>query len=100
MKSQLSALKEVQMKELEAEFSNLSDVGKARPERWLRSQGPPKEVVREARDDVDDAKDDDDEDSQDSGLDPYEMLDPVEILSKLPKDFYEKVEQKKWQERK
>ena len=28
------------------------------------------------------------------------MLDPVEILSKLPKDFYEKVEQKKWQERK
>jgi len=101
MKSQLTALKDVQMKELEAEFSNLSDVGKARPERWLRSQGPPKEVIREARDDGDDAEDDDDEeDSQDSGLDPYEMLDPVEILSKLPKDFFEKVEQKKWQERK
>ena len=22
-------------------------------------------------------------------IDPYEMMDPVEILSKLPKDFYE-----------
>lgn len=27
-------------------------------------------------------------------------MDPVDILSKLPKDFYEKVEAKKWQERK
>lgn len=28
------------------------------------------------------------------------MLEPVDILSKLPKDFYEKIEAKKWQERK
>lgn len=28
------------------------------------------------------------------------MLEPVDILSKLPKDFYEKLEAKKWQERK
>lgn len=27
-------------------------------------------------------------------------MEPVDILSKLPKDFYEKVEAKKWQERK
>lgn len=33
-------------------------------------------------------------------LDPYELAMPVDILSKLPKDFYEKVEAKKWQERK
>ncbi|KAL4713510.1 hypothetical protein ACJJTC_010495 [Scirpophaga incertulas] len=33
-------------------------------------------------------------------MDPYDLLDPVEILSKLPKDFYEKLEAKKWQERK
>lgn len=33
-------------------------------------------------------------------IDPYDLADPVEILSKLPKDFYEKVEEKKWQERK
>lgn len=27
-------------------------------------------------------------------------MEPVDILSKLPKDFYEKLEAKKWQERK
>ena len=37
----------------------------------------------------------------DSGdMDPYDLLDPVEIISKLPKDFYDKLEAKKWQERK
>ena len=33
-------------------------------------------------------------------IDPYELLEPVDILSQLPKDFYEKCEAKKWQERK
>lgn len=33
-------------------------------------------------------------------MDPYELAEPVDILSKLPKDFYEKTEAKKWQERK
>lgn len=47
----------------------------------------------------------DDEDAETGGgdsadIDPYDLLDPVEILSKLPKDFYDKLEAKKWQERK
>lgn len=29
-----------------------------------------------------------------------DLIDPVDILSKLPKDFYEKLEEKKWQTRK
>lgn len=33
-------------------------------------------------------------------MDQYELLEPINILSKLPKDFYEKIEAKKWQERK
>uniref|UniRef100_A0A670J340 Cytoskeleton associated protein 5 n=1 Tax=Podarcis muralis TaxID=64176 RepID=A0A670J340_PODMU len=33
-------------------------------------------------------------------VDAYELLEAVEILSKLPKDFYDKIEAKKWQERK
>lgn len=33
-------------------------------------------------------------------VDPYDLLEPVDILSKLPKDFYEKLEARKWQERK
>lgn len=32
--------------------------------------------------------------------DPEEFLNPVNILSQLNKDFYEKLEAKKWQERK
>jgi len=32
--------------------------------------------------------------------DPEEHIDPVNILSQLSKDFYEKIEAKKWQERK
>jgi hypothetical protein len=41
-------------------------------------------------------------DAADAGaeIDPFDLLDPVDILSKLPKDFYEKAEAKKWQERK
>ncbi|KAL3205498.1 hypothetical protein MRX96_040791 [Rhipicephalus microplus] len=33
-------------------------------------------------------------------VDAYELLEAVDILSKLPKDFYEQCEAKKWQERK
>ncbi|KAK2715976.1 hypothetical protein QYM36_010510 [Artemia franciscana] len=33
-------------------------------------------------------------------IDPLDLLEPVEVLSKLPKDFYDKCEAKKWQERK
>jgi cytoskeleton-associated protein 5 len=42
----------------------------------------------------------DDFDGNQVDIDPYELLDPVDILSKLPKDFYDKIESKKWQERK
>lgn len=33
-------------------------------------------------------------------VDPYEYLDPVDILSQLPKTFYTQLEAKKWSERK
>ena len=44
------------------------------------------------------AEADDDDDGGGGGavaeqVDPYDLLDPVDILSKLPKDFYEKVGQ-------
>ena len=32
-----------------------------------------------------------------AACDPYYLMDPVNILEKLPKDFYEQVEEKKWQ---
>ena len=33
-------------------------------------------------------------------IDPYELEEPVDIVSKLPKDFYKMLEEKKWQIRK
>jgi len=37
---------------------------------------------------------------EDVAIDPYDLMEPVDILSKLPNDFYELCEAKKWQERK
>jgi cytoskeleton-associated protein 5 len=95
MKSQLTGLKPVQLTELETEFGSLEGVGRAKPERWLRSAGPPRPEKGEGgagggAEGEDGA--DEEEDSQDSNLDPYELLDPVDILSKMPKNFYEQVQ--------
>ncbi|XP_034937769.1 protein mini spindles isoform X2 [Chelonus insularis] len=100
LKQQLNTLKPVQMTELEAEFAKLNNT-KAHPTRYLRSQKPQKvtiETTSVGDEDVDNDEDDDEADGND--VDPYELIDPVDILSQLPKDFYEKVEAKKWQERK
>lgn len=50
--------------------------------------------------DISDGDEEIDESDVPQDLDPYDLADPVEVLSKLPKDFYEKIEAKKWQERK
>lgn len=43
----------------------------------------------------------DNADDEDAGaIDPMDLIDPVDILAQLPKDFYDKLEEKKWQTRK
>ncbi|RVE53041.1 hypothetical protein evm_002339 [Chilo suppressalis] len=96
----IASLQAVVQQELRESFS--AGGGGAQPTRYLRSQ---QHRVRDApaADSADGAAEDDDAETGggDSGdVDAYELLDPVEILSKLPKDFYDKLEQKKWQERK
>ncbi|XP_011700705.1 PREDICTED: cytoskeleton-associated protein 5 isoform X2 [Wasmannia auropunctata] len=102
LKQQLNTLKPVHIAELEAEFSNLGDE-KVVPTRYLRSQKPKNvgnggEPVAASDNGEDDNEDADGVSIPD--VDPYELLAPVDILSKMPKDFYEKIEAKKWQERK
>ncbi|KAK0165415.1 hypothetical protein PV328_003929 [Microctonus aethiopoides] len=102
LKQQLNTLKPVQLGELEVEFAKLTDA-KAYPSRFLRSQKVKNTCAAESASggEVDGAmNEDDDVDADGAEIDPYELIDPVDILSKLPKDFYEKVEAKKWQERK
>ncbi|XP_043269757.1 protein mini spindles isoform X2 [Venturia canescens] len=103
LKQQLNSLKPVTMSELEIEFGKLTD-SKAVPSRYLRSQKPKVMSIDPGSGvgggDGASNEDDDDQESAAVDIDPYELIDPVDILSKLPKDFYDKVEAKKWQERK
>ncbi|XP_034182971.1 msps cytoskeleton-associated protein 5 isoform X1 [Osmia lignaria lignaria] len=99
LKQQLNTLKPVQLTELETEFNNLKQE-KVVPIRFLKSQKPKvTNIVDSTSDNGEECQDDGDGGSIPE-LDPYELLEPVDILSKLPKDFHEKIEAKKWQERK
>lgn len=90
----------LQLTELEKEFEKL---GCEKPQqiRYLRSQQGLK-LKREALEygGEEDGDDGGVEEPEEAAIDPVDLLDPVDILSKLPKDFYEKCEAKKWQERK
>uniref|UniRef100_H0V983 Cytoskeleton-associated protein 5 n=1 Tax=Cavia porcellus TaxID=10141 RepID=H0V983_CAVPO len=95
----LQNINSVQLKELEEEWVKLP-VGAPKPTRFLRSQQELEaklEQQQSAGGDAEGGGDDGDEVPQ---IDAYELLEAVEILSKLPKDFYDKIEAKKWQERK
>ncbi|XP_029438954.1 cytoskeleton-associated protein 5 isoform X2 [Rhinatrema bivittatum] len=96
----LQNINSVQLKELEEEWVKLSSPA-PKQSRFLRSQQDLKvkfEQQQAAGGDSEAGA----EDSEDvvPQIDAYELLEAVEILSKLPKDFYEKIEAKKWQERK
>ncbi|XP_010023181.1 PREDICTED: cytoskeleton-associated protein 5 isoform X2 [Nestor notabilis] len=96
----LQNINSVQLKELEEEWVKVSSVA-PKQTRFLRSQQELKakfEQQQAAGGDADGGGDDEEEAVPQ--VDAYELLEAVEILSKLPKDFYEKIEAKKWQERK
>ncbi|KAM6131157.1 cytoskeleton-associated protein 5 isoform 2-T2 [Pterocles gutturalis] len=96
----LQNINSVQLKELEEEWVKVSSAA-PKQTRFLRSQQELKakfEQQQAVGGDADGGGDDEEEAVPQ--VDAYELLEAVEILSKLPKDFYEKIEAKKWQERK
>ncbi|XP_075783714.1 cytoskeleton-associated protein 5 isoform X2 [Pelodiscus sinensis] len=96
----LQNINSVQLKELEEEWVKLPPAA-PKQTRFLRSQQELKakfEQQQAAGGDADGGGDDGDEVVPQ--VDAYELLEAVEILSKLPKDFDDKIEAKKWQERK
>ena len=99
LKPQLSNLKPVQLQELEAEFEKLGNE-KVVQTRFLRSQQDLKLKMETQADGDDNEEEEDDDAPAAQEIDAYDLMEPVDILSKLPKDFYEKMEAKKWQERK
>ncbi|MGH0172333.1 UNVERIFIED_CONTAM: hypothetical protein FKN15_062874 [Acipenser sinensis] len=84
-------------KELEEEWVKLPPSA-PKQTRFLRSQQDLKTKFEQAA--SSDGVDGDEDEEAPPQVDAYELLEAVEILSKLPKDFYEKIEAKKWQERK
>ncbi|XP_050054425.1 protein mini spindles-like isoform X3 [Aphis gossypii] len=92
VKACLSNLKPLQIQELENEFEKVSG-DKPQPTRFLRSQ------QMQAAKIVEEEAANEDEDTYEVD-DVEETIEPVNILCQLNKDFYEKLEAKKWQERK
>ncbi|XP_054161485.1 protein mini spindles-like [Oppia nitens] len=98
LKPQLQNLKAVQLQELETEFDKVKDE-RPRQTRLLRSQQA--KVEQEvAIDQIDGNSVSAIAAPQEEIIDPYDLLEPVDILAKIPNDFYEMCESKKWQERK
>ncbi|XP_033245413.1 protein mini spindles isoform X4 [Drosophila miranda] len=98
MKAQIATLPQVTLKELEDEFEKLKGE-RAEPSRYLKSQQEKQAKIAETAA-SDDVYNEEDGDAGTEEMDPMDLLDPVDILSKMPKDFYEKLEEKKWTLRK
>ncbi|XP_035251998.1 cytoskeleton-associated protein 5-like isoform X2 [Anguilla anguilla] len=94
----LQSLNSVQLKELEEEWVKLPP-GAPKQSRFLRSQQDLKAKFQQQQAAGGDEADGDEEEDAPQ-VDAYELLEAVDILSKIPKDFYDKIEEKKWQERK
>ncbi|XP_037087768.1 LOW QUALITY PROTEIN: protein mini spindles-like [Pollicipes pollicipes] len=99
IKAHIASLKPVQVSELEAEFARSSGQ-KAQQTRYLRSQQDLRAKMEAQGPADEDGDDDDGDEAEDEAIDPLDLLEPVNILAQLPKEFHELVEAKKWQERK
>ncbi|GFO33537.1 cytoskeleton-associated protein 5 [Plakobranchus ocellatus] len=104
LKPQMTNFQPIQVQELEAEFEKMPNE-KPQQSRFMRSQQDLKAKMEEKAaaaaaaggdegDGGNDAADDED------AIDPYDLLTPVDLLAQMPKNFYEQIEAKKWQERK
>ncbi|KTW25567.1 hypothetical protein T552_03427 [Pneumocystis carinii B80] len=90
LKSSLfSELKHVQIKELESSFEGVK-VGKVTQERYLRSQQVLSENSSQAPL----------QDNESENIDFFDSLEPINILSKIPKDFNDQLVSVKWKDRK
>lgn len=92
-------LKPVQQRDLRAEFDKVKDL-KPVQTRLTRAQ---KESAALRADDSKPAASDMDvveESDQRQELDPFDLVDPIDVLTKIPSTFSQKLSSPKWQERK
>ncbi|KAJ3021312.1 Microtubule-associated protein, microtubule dynamics during spindle orientation [Thoreauomyces humboldtii] len=98
MSASLSHLKPVQIKELQEQFDALPSE-KAVPERLLRSEQAKIAAAPVATDDAGEEAEQGGSDEPEP-VDAYDLAEPVNILDKMPKNFYEQLASSKWKERK
>uniref|UniRef100_A0A672P326 TOG domain-containing protein n=1 Tax=Sinocyclocheilus grahami TaxID=75366 RepID=A0A672P326_SINGR len=98
LRTPLQNINSVQLKELEEEWVKLPTAA-PKQTRFLRSQQDLKAKFEQQQAAGGDEADGDDDEVEAAPVDPYELLEAVEILSKLPKDFYEKIVKPKTRER-
>ena len=90
-------LKPVQQQDLEKLFEGVKQEPPPTQERLLRSQ----QAAREATPAVDNGFDEGDEAGEEEpAMDAFDLAEPVDVLSKVPKDFNENMASSKWKDRK
>ncbi|XP_061825772.1 cytoskeleton-associated protein 5 isoform X4 [Nerophis lumbriciformis] len=98
LKPSLQHINSVLLKELDEEWVKIPSTP-PKQSRFLRSQQDLKAKFQQQQAKGEQSDEEEEEDTV-AAVDAYELLEAVDILSKLPKDFYDKIEAKKWQERK
>lgn len=89
-------LKPVQQKDLTAAFEKVKDEP-AEQKRLTRSQQAAKQQAEELQDvEMEEAV----QEEAQPAFDPFEMLDPIDVLSKFPSDLHERISSAKWKDRK
>lgn len=92
-------LKPTQQNDLEAQFEKVKAEGAPKQERLLRSQQAAQE--RAPAGGADEGYEDDGGDVEEPGeVDAFDLAEPQDVISKVPKDFYDNLASSKWKERK
>ena len=97
-------LKPVQQQDLEKEFDKIKEEPAPKQERFTRAQQAAMAVAEESgAGGATGGADEDlgvDEAADAPEMDAFDLAEPVDVISKVSKDFYENLESKKWKERK
>ncbi|KAI9501842.1 armadillo-type protein [Coemansia spiralis] len=100
----LQDLSPVLLKELESKFAPVANGAPPKQARLLRSQQEVDEPTAPTSDnagaDTDVGENIEQHEEQSAGIDAWELADPVDIMSKLPDDFFQFIGSTKWKERK
>lgn len=92
-------LKPVQQQDLEKLFDAIEQEPAPKQERLLRSQQAAAAARPNAAEE-DGVYGEDDEEEQPAQVDAFDLAEPFDVLSKMPKDFHEGLASTKWKERK